>query len=75
MTMYREDTGTGTPGAARQRVEQLTKDAWGVVRREGQVWVRWPLEKTWQEWRILTADKAWAELVRRAVPAIDVPSP
>ena len=73
MTAFREDTGTGTPGPARQRVDQLMRDAWGVRRTEDRVWVRWPFETLWEEWRVMT-DKTWAQMERKGIPAKEVPS-
>lgn len=66
MTMYNEDTGSGSAGKARQRVADIKKFA-AQVRLDGEdLLVRWMFDDHWQRWRPWS-DPVWAELIDRKV--------
>ena len=53
-----DDTGHGSPGKARKRVEALLREAWGVCEVDGDWLIRAPMDQHWQLW--LRIDKEWA---------------
>jgi hypothetical protein len=62
MTMYNEDTGSGSAGRARQRIADIKKFAAQVEPDGEDLLVRWLFEDHWQRWR-RWSDPAWAELI------------
>lgn len=55
-----DDTGHGTEGRARKRIEVLLREAWGVREVEDGWLVRAPMDSHWQLW--LRIDKEWAAM-------------
>lgn len=63
-----DDTGYGTEGRARKRVEDLIRDA-REVRHTAEGWmIRAPMDTTWQRWRRWGQDPKWAELLEQDLP-------
>lgn len=60
-----DDTGYGTQGRARKRVEDLIRDA-REVRHTAEGWmIRQPMDTLWQRWRRWGQDPKWAELLEQ----------
>mgnify|MGYP006266961113 CR=1 FL=1 len=55
-----DDTGHGSPGRAKKRIDALLRDAWGVQEVENGWLIRAPMDRHWQLW--LRIDKEWAAL-------------
>ncbi len=66
MTMYNEDTGSGTSGRARQRIADIKRFAAQIEMDGEDLLVRWVFDVDWQRWRPWS-DPAWAELIDRKV--------
>ena len=64
MTMYNEDTGSGTSGRARQRIADIKRFAAQIEMDGEDLLVRWVFDVDWQRWRPWS-DPAWAELIDR----------
>jgi hypothetical protein len=56
-----DDTGQGSPGRAKKRIEALLRDAWGVQEIEQGWLIRAPMDQHWQRWHRI--DKEWAAMV------------
>lgn len=68
-----DDTGYGTEGRARKRVEDLIRDA-REVRYTAEGWlIRAPMDELWQRWRRWGQDPKWAEMLERGVPLNKAP--
>lgn len=70
MLPYDEQSGIGATGRARQRVENLLRDAKEIKYVEDGWWIRTIMSTPdeWQHWRRWSQDPKWAELWERDVP-------
>jgi hypothetical protein len=58
-----DDTGHGSPGRAKKRIDALLRDAWAVREVENGWMIRAPMDFHWQLW--VKIDKEWAAMESR----------